>query len=187
MFVTNFKQMLKTLPNNNHDSEDAHDAFMAHISDNDTVVAPTNEFMTRVTNYSMKKINAPVSSTISTTLNPKIVLAAFAMTRFPIETLRTPEKPIQLTLLNKAMNLLQSIQAILREHSPAEDDTADDFLPHATAAHFIGTLGEYRAAWAVWWQSECEEMRAEIAAWEATMAAVDALSDNGPELIFGEE
>lgn len=30
-------------------------------------------------------------------------------------------------------------------------------------------------------------MRAEIAAWEATMAAVDALSDNGPELIFGEE
>ena len=187
MFVTNFKQMLKTLPNNNNtdDAEEAHDIFMAHISDNELVVNPTDEFVTRVAKYSLKMIDAPPPTT--STLNPRIVLAALAMTRFPIETLRTLEQPTQLTLLNKAMNLLQSIDCILREHNPAEDDTADDFMPPTTAANFACALGEYRVAWAIWWQMECEEMKADVAAFEARMVEEDSrLSEEGPLLIFGD-
>ena len=152
MFITNFKQMLTTLPT----EADGYDSFVQHLQDEHQVIQPAKEFLARITDYSFNKLRIPITTADH---NPHIMLAAFTMTRFPIEALSTPEKPLHLTLLNKALSLLLAIDRILHEHHPAEDDSADDFLSAATATRFLGALGEYRSAWAVWWAAGFEEMK----------------------------
>ena len=67
-----------------------------------------------------------------------------------VEMLQTPEEPLQFTLLNKAENLLETIDSILREHNPTEDDTAPDLIPAVTTTLFLTALVEYHAAWTDW-------------------------------------
>jgi hypothetical protein len=152
MFITDFKHMLRDLPF----ESDGYDAFMEHIANEEAVVKPTNAFIKRTTDYSLSKIGVPPSSTDP---NPRVILAAIAITRFPIETLETPEEPHQFTLHNQSTKLLLAIDRVLRDHNEAEDDTAEDFLPTATASQFLTSLGEYHAAWSEWfahdtWASE---------------------------------
>ena len=172
MFITNFKHALRALPT----EKDGHDAFMHHIQNTEPLIHSTEEFLERVTNYSLAKVHAPISKSDH---NPRILLCAFAMTRFPIESLRTPEQPLQLTLLNKAMNLLLAIDCVVHEYG-VEDDTQEDFLSHNNAIRFLHALGEYRAMWAEWCAVEVATVRAAVVTGERLVV-------HGPELIYGHE
>jgi hypothetical protein len=180
MFIHNFNQMLRQLPT----EADGYDAFMHHISDKEAVIDPTSEFLTRMTAYAQAE-TAPHQAQNA---NPRVLLAAFAITRFPIETLARPEEPVQLTLLNTAMNLMLAIGRIMSEHNPHADDTSDDLLPKTTALRFLNALGEYRAAWTEWYNLECTAMRDEIdSAIDRLQAVVPEFSTVGPELLVHEE
>jgi hypothetical protein len=177
MFITDFKRVLAALPAANH--ADGLDAFMQHISDNENVVQPTKAFLAHITNRALARLNAAPAPAADH--NPRILLAAFAMTRFPIETLRTPEEPLQLTLLTKAMNLLLAIDRVLHEHGPDEGKEEDDaassspvLLSAEVSALFLRALGEYRSVWAEWWASECDALRARAL---SAAAALHATSD----------
>ena len=157
MFITEFKRVLRSFP----PEEAGHETFMAHISNQMTVIAPTAEFFTRITNYALEKTQSPVPVSRP---NPRMLIAAFAMKRYPVELLRTPEQPLQFTLLNKAENLLETVDSILREHDPAEDDTAPDLIPVVTTTLFLTALVEYHAAWSEWSAHDAEAMDARIEA-----------------------
>ena len=105
---------------------------------------------------------------------------AFESFRFPIETLQTPELPLQFSLLNKAENLLETIDRILHEHSADEDDTAPDLIPPDTTTLFLTALVEFHAAWADF--EDAAKPRAKSGSILERMQ-----SSVGPELIFGEE
>jgi hypothetical protein len=170
MFIRNFNQMLRTLPA----EADGYDAFMLHISNKETVLDPTSDFLTRMTNYALARADTTPQPTPNA--NPKVLLAAFAITRFPIETLAKPEEPVQLALLNKAMNLVLAIGRIISEHNPSTDDASDDLLPRTTALRFLHALGEYRAAWTEWYNLECVAMRDEI------QSVIDRMQAATPEV-----
>ena len=190
MFIYNFNQMLRQLPT----EADGYDAFMHHISNKRAVLDPTAEFLSRMITYALARADAastpPPTTAAPPSANPKVLLAAFAITRFPIETLARPEEPVPLTLLNKAMNLLLAIGRVISEHNPHVDDASDDLLPKATALRFLSALGEYRAAWTEWFNLECVAMREEIeAAIDQMQEAVllEPSSTLGPALLVGEE
>ena len=191
MFIQHFNQLLRQLPT----EADGYDAFMRHISDKHAVLDPTAEFLTRMITYALAGADAAANSTTTPpppppSANPKVLLAAFAITRFPIETLARPEEPVPLTLLNKAMNLLLAIGRVISEHNPHVDDASDDLLPKATALRFLNALGEYRAAWTEWYNLECMAIREEIeAAIDQMQEAVllEPSSTLGPALLVGEE
>jgi hypothetical protein len=143
MFITNFKRVIRSFP----PEEAGHEALVAHISNKDTVIDPIAEFFTRITRYALEKTQAPA---LATGPNPRMLMAALVMKRFPVEMLQTPEEPLQFTLLNKAENLLETIDSILREHNPTEDDTAPDLIPAVTTTLFLTALVEYHAAWTDW-------------------------------------
>jgi hypothetical protein len=157
MFITNFKRVIQSFP----PEEAGHEAFMAHISNKDTVIDPTAEFFTRITHYALEKTQAPIPVTRP---NPRMLIAAFAMKRFPVELLQTPEGPLQFTLLNKAENLLETVDSILREHNPTEDDSAPDLIPVFTTTLFLTALVEYHAAWTDWSAQDAEILDARIEA-----------------------
>jgi hypothetical protein len=182
MFIRNFNQMLRTLPA----EADGYDAFMLHISNKETVLDPTSDFLTRMTNYALARADTTPQPTPNA--NPKVLLAAFSITRFPIETLAKPEEPVQLALLNKAMNLVLAIGRIISEHNPGADDASDNLMPTATALLYLRALGEYRAAWTEWYNLECAAMRDEIQSaidrMEAAIAGPDLFE---PQLLVSEE
>ena len=155
MFITDFKRVLHAFP-----SEGAgHIALIHYLSNEESVIAPTAEFFTRITNYALEKTQAPM---LVRRANPRMLLAAFVMKRFPTETLNTPEQPLQFTLLNKAENFLETIDCILHEHDPAEDDSAPDLIPAITTSLFLTALVEYHAAYVVWARQDAAEMVSEI-------------------------
>jgi hypothetical protein len=180
MFITNFKRMLHSLPTENA----GHAAFMAHIADKEAVVKPTAEFLLKMTNYALEKIQAPIPVKDP---NPRLLMAAFAIMRFPVETLRTPEGPIQFSLLNKTTNLLEIIDRILHEHSPEEDDTMPDLIPADVTALFLTALVEYHAAWTEFSNQETTTVRARTeTAVSRLLLHNNIITDMDPAMIFGE-
>ena len=155
MFITNFKRVLASFPS----EEAGHLALMQFLSNKETVVDPTAEFFTRITNYALEKTQAPM---LVTGANPRMLLAAFAMKRFPVELLHTPEQPLQFTLLTKAENFIETISFILREHDPEEDDTAPDLLPSVATVLFLSALVEYHATYVEWAKQDAAALDAEI-------------------------
>lgn len=155
MFLSNFKRTLQSLPT----QEDGYAAFMAHIERPEEGVADAAmAFLTRVTIYSLRRIGcgAPLQTPllrapiVAGDLNPHAMIAAIAVTRFPVETLERPEEPIPFTLLTRAHRLLLAVDRVLHEHSPSEDDAADDLLPDPVAIQFLSALEAYRDAWDEW-------------------------------------
>ena len=140
MFVTAFKNTLQNLPAR----EAGYDAFMQSINQD----VPITEFFVRVTNYALNK--SPPSSSLEfapVRYDPRIFLTAFAVSRFPIEVLISPEEPLRFTVLNKAIAFLGWIDTVLHVLNPAEDDAADDFLDAETAADYLRALNEFHNAW----------------------------------------
>jgi hypothetical protein len=174
MFIANFKQTLQNLPV----EDDGYDALMQHMSNEEAVVAPTTAFLRRITDFAIAKVGLPPTPTYPCT---RITLAAIAITRFPIETLTSPEEPLPFTLLTYATKLLITIDRVLHEHSASENDTEEDFLPLATAAQFLAALGEYHAAWADWFNHDVS-----VGNTKAEMARRRNMQDEGPTLIFGD-
>ena len=172
MFITNFKQALQGLPV----EAEGYDALMQHLSNDEAVIEPTTAFLRRTIDYAVAKVGLPSTPTYPCT---RTTLIAIAITRFPMETLTTPEEPLPFTLLTYATKMLITIDRVLHEHSPLEDDTAEDFLPMTTAALFLAALGEYHAAWADWFNHDESILNA-----RAGMAR--NLQEEGPTVIFGE-
>ncbi len=102
----------------------------------------------RITNYALNKTQSR-----SLHYDPRLLLTAFAITRFPIETLGAPEEPLRFTLLGKAFEFLEQIDKVLLGCSEAEDDTADDFLDEGTAAEYLHALKEFHNTWVALWNS----------------------------------
>lgn len=148
MFVTAFKDMLLNLPTR----EAGYDNFMQHIDhEDDSVRRAATEFFTRVTNYALNK-SPPSSDCLAPVhYDPRIFLTAFAISRFPIEILISPEEPLRFTVLNKAIEFLGQIDVVLYMHNPAEDDAADDFLDAETAVEYLHALNEFHHAWTALW------------------------------------
>ena len=185
MFLTNFKHAISTLPSaNNTRANEGTAPFMEHLNDEANVIGPAREFLTRVTNYALRKTNSPIHTADH---NARILLSAFAMTRFPVEMLRTPEAPLQLMLLAKATTLLLTIGRVLHEHRADEDDTADDFLSTELAQLFLRSLGEYRAVWAEWWASETNALRARLLTAAAIVQSAADQLEEVPAILVGEE
>ena len=148
MFVTAFKNTLQNLPTR----EAGYDAFMQSINQdvvvNTAFCNPITEFFVRVTNYALNK--SPPSSSLECApvrYDPRIFLTAFAVSRFPIEVLISPEEPLRFTVLNKAIAFLGRSDTVLHVLNPAEDDAADDFLDAETAADYLRALNEFHNAW----------------------------------------
>jgi hypothetical protein len=147
--ITNFKHTLSLLPSEAH----GYEAFVKSLSNEHAVVAPTREFLAYITNDSFAALHIPVSTSDH---NPHILLAALTMARFPIEMLCTPEKPLELMLLNRATNLLLAIDRVLREYGGMG---AGETLSAETAKRFLMTLGEFRLSWAEWWGAEMKKLQ----------------------------
>ena len=144
MFVSDFKNMLQTLPAR----ELGHSAFIERIQHEDNFYNPATEFFRRVTNYAVNKTQGRFEH-----YDPRLLLTAFAISRFPIETLGAPEEPLRFTLLAKAFEFLEQIDKVLLGCSNAEDDTADDFLDAETAAEYLHSLNELHSTWIALWHS----------------------------------
>jgi hypothetical protein len=82
------------------------------------------------------------------------MLTAFSITRFPIETLDTPEEQYLFTLIDKAWKYLQGVDIILYVHHAAEDVTVDDFVDNETASEYLDALNEFRNAWFAVWETD---------------------------------
>jgi hypothetical protein len=84
--------------------------------------------------------------------DPRFLLTAFSVTRFPIETLGNPEEPYRFTLIDKAWKYHQVVDIILYVHHAAEDVSVDDFVDDETASEYLDALNEFccRAWFAVW-------------------------------------
>jgi len=153
MFVHNFNQILKQLPT----IDDGHEAFMVHIADTDAVLTPATEFLAH-----MRRQQA---ESTTPTMPARLFMVAFAIVRFPIELLRTPERPLEMALLNKANALMGAVAEVIQRHNHASD------VPKATAQHFMAAAEEYRAAFVEWKTAEEERMRIAL---QAAMAAAMA-------------
>lgn len=116
MFITAFKDTLLHLPAR----EAGYDNFMQHI-DQEAVRRPVTEFFARVTNYALNKSPPSSSGSVCSApahYDPRIFLTAFAISRFPIEILISPEEPLRFTVLNKAIEFLGQIDTVLYAELP---------------------------------------------------------------------
>ena len=141
MFVTEFKTLLQTLPC----QEEGISVLLERIQQTDKF----NEFFIRITNYSLNKSQSSGNLLSPVLYDPHLFQIAFVISRFPVETLDTPEEPLRFTLLNKAIEFLGATDSVLYVCSHAEDDSADDFLDSETAADFLLALNEFHNAWNV--------------------------------------
>jgi hypothetical protein len=178
MFITNFKRMLLALP----DSDEGHAVFMAHIANKEAVIKPAAEFFDRITTYALIKTQASVPLRRP---NPRMLITALAIQRFPIEMLHTTEEPLQFSLINKTENLLETLDRILHEHNPEEDDTAPDLIPADTTALFLTALIEYHAAWVEWSAHDAKVLDARIDA--GLQRLQSGLRDVETSMIYGDE
>ena len=167
MFVHNFNHALKGLPT----PEDGHEAFMAQLTDQDTVLTPATEFLTHMLRYAAARAESAAPPAIPT----RVFMIAFAIARFPVELLHTPEQPLEMTLLNKTNTLMGAVAEVIRQHNPDADRASDDFLPKATALQFGAAIEEYRAAFAEWRRVDEERMRAALQAVMANAVAAAAM------------
>ena len=143
MFVGVFKEFLGSLP-----GRDArYNALKEHLRGQESFSNPAAEFFIRLTNYAASR--APVPS--ATHYDPRLLLTAICMTRFPVDILGQPEEPIRFTLLNSAWKLLRVVDTILCTHSEAEDDSQDDFVSPALCLDYMLALNEFHAAWCAVW------------------------------------
>jgi hypothetical protein len=131
MFVSDFKNLLTTLP-------EEHNIFMQHIEEGTLFCRVATEFFLRITNYALNKsmLHAPSH------YNSDLLCIIMAVSRFPIEMLGSPEEPFRFTLLNKTIEFLETVDAVLRVHSPDEDDTCDAFLDEDTVSKYLHALNE---------------------------------------------
>ena len=136
MFVSDFKQVLTTLPM----QEDGYDTFMLHIQEGSLFSRVATEFFIRVTNYALSK--SPHSDSAPVQYDSDLLSVLFAVSRFPIEMLDQPEEPLRLTLFIKTIGFLEALDAVLFMHSVCEDDTSDEFLDGDTASRYLHTLNE---------------------------------------------
>jgi hypothetical protein len=146
MFVTSFKHALQSLP-----CRDASfDVFMGYLSDTERFGGAAMEFFDRVTTYAVKQTSAvpPVQ------YDWRFMTTAFALTRFPIEILRTPEEPYRFSLLDKAWKYLGMVDIVLYVCDRAEDDAVDDFLDSDTCAEYLQALNEFRGALYALWEAD---------------------------------
>ena len=139
MFVAAFKEMLGSLP----PRDAGYNATVQRLSEEDCFSNPAAEFFTRLTNYASSRSPAPGA----THYDPRLLLTALCMTRFPIQTLGIPEEPLRFTLLNSAWKFIRLIDVILYIHNRAEDDAADNFLGGDICTEYMLALNEYHAAW----------------------------------------
>ena len=154
MFVTHFKNTLKTLPNR----DEGCDAFMRCIGHNEGQFSQAADvFFKLVTNYAIRRSSLP--NILPIDYDPRFLLTAFSITRFPIETLGTPEEPYRFTLIDKAWKYLQVVDIILHVHHAAEDVTVDDFVDDETASEYLDALNEFRNAWFAVWETDSSVSR----------------------------
>ena len=168
MFVHNFNQTLKHLPT----IDDGHEAFMVHIADKDAVLTPATEFLTHMSRQQ--------TDSATPTMPARLFMVAFAIARFPVELLSTPEQPLEMTLLNKANALMGAVAEVIQQ----DDANHSSSIPKATALHFIAAAEEYRVAFAEWRRVEEERMRVALQA--AVAAASVALGDEEGGLVASE-
>jgi hypothetical protein len=140
MFVTNFKNMLQTLPCH----EEGCDALLERIRQEDQVCNPATDFFVRVTNYALNKSPPSLVDSSPVQYDPRLFLTAFVISRFPIELLGEPEEPLRFTLLNKAIEFLGVVDVVL--YVCAKDDAADDFLDCETCIDYLRALNEFHNA-----------------------------------------
>jgi hypothetical protein len=147
MFVTAFKEMLHRLPSH----EAGYDAFRGYIDHCDN---PAVEFFARVTNYALNK-SQPIDSA-PVHYDPRFLMTAIAISRFPLETLIAPEEPLRFTLLDKAMKFIEAVDNVLKATSNrSEDDASDDFLDVQTATEYLHALNAFHAAWTELTHRQC--------------------------------
>lgn len=139
MFVAAFKEMLGSLP----PRDAGYDALKRRLHEEDCFSNPAAEFFIRLTNYASSRSPAPSA----THYDPRLLLTALCMTRFPKEILGVPDEPRRFNLLNSAWKYLRFIDVILYIHHPAEDDAADIFLGRDICTEYMDALNEYHAAW----------------------------------------
>jgi hypothetical protein len=142
MFVHNFNHTLQWLPT----KEDGHLSFMEQIHDKEAVLTPAAEFLTLMQSYAepqQKKVGA------------KILMTAYAFTKFPTELLSNPEQ--QTMLLTKANHLVDAISGVIA-------DNKDDVVPKATVLQFLLALDEYSVVFEEWRRSDQEILRARLIA-----------------------
>jgi hypothetical protein len=168
MFVHNFNHVLRWLPT----PEDGHEAFMVHIADKEAVLTPATEFLTHMRRQQAES-TAP-------TMTARLFMVAFAIVRFPIELLRTPEQPLEMTLLNKANALMGAVADVIQQ----DDANHASDVPEATALHFTAAAEEYHAAFAEWRRVDEERIRVTLQA--AVAAASVALGDEEGGLVASE-
>jgi hypothetical protein len=168
MFVHNFNQTLKHLPT----IDDGHEAFMVHITNREAVLTPATEFLAHVRRQQ--------AESTTPTMPASIFMVAFAIVRFPIELLRTPEQPLEMTLLNKANALMGAVAEVIQQ----DDANHASDVPEATALHFTAAAEEYHAAFSEWRRVDEERMRVML---QAAMAAASvALGDEEGGLVASE-
>ena len=143
MVVTEFKRVLQTLPS----PSDGHEAFMQRVRCDDDLDSAVTQFFETVTALAVRKTSPPHS--IPITYDPRFLLTAFAITRFPLETLGAPEEPYRFSLVDRAWGFLQSVDLVL--FTASKDATADDFIDDDVAAEYMRTLNEFRSAWLALW------------------------------------
>jgi hypothetical protein len=144
MFVHNFHRVLQRLPT----KEDGHLSFMEKISDKEAVLTPAAEFLTLMNSY----VESPKPD-----VSPKILMSAFAFTKFPDELLNNPDHPLRAMLLTKANNLTGAISAVISSNN-------DDIVPKAAALQFLLALDEYSVTFAEWRRVDEQILRARLIA-----------------------
>ena len=142
MFVHNFNHTLRWLPS----KEDGYLSFMEHINDKEAVLTPAAEFLTLMRSY---------AESPQLEVSAKILMTAFAFTKFPVELLSNPDH--QSTLLTKAYHLIDAVYVVTTSNK-------DDVVPKAAALQFLLALDKYNVVFQEWRRSEEEIMRAMLIA-----------------------
>ncbi len=140
--------MLKALPTR----DEGYETFMRAIDGDSQFSQAADTFFKLVTNYTIRRSYLP--NILPIDYDPRFLLTAFCITRFPIETLGTPEEPYRFTLVDTAWKYLEMVDIILYVHHVAEDVTADDFVDDETAAEYLDTLNKFRGAWFAVWETD---------------------------------
>jgi hypothetical protein len=85
-------------------------------------------------------------------LNPRVLLAAYILSRFPISTFRHPERPLDVSVLNSANEVISVINEVIATH-----ESNRDLAP--AASRFIEVAGNYNTLYQEWKAVTLSEMR----------------------------
>ena len=169
MSISRFSHALQGLPA--LDDAVAYETFMECIFNKETMLSHATEFV-----EGMRKFAEG-----SPAINPRVLMVAYALSRFPINSFKNPDQPLELSLLSSANHLIGTINEVVAIH-----DSNGDLAP--SAVRFLEDFDKYNTLYTEWRGVMLADLRQMVRAAVAnTIQSMQAREEAVVEVVGGEE